>query len=172
MAKIINTERRDPKIVSGKQRPSRERAGVERTPTPPVETTVVQPLTIQSLAEKHDRIVGELIRQREVNETLMARIAQMDREISTITGEHVRMVTQNDAEHKFIVSKLQECMNAVPDIVNEQIGAIFTAIQQQDETSDNVPEERGEEEEEEEKEEPSENIDSFEEISESETESV
>lgn len=166
MAKIINTERRDPKVVSGKQRPSRERTGVERTPTPPVETTVVQPLTIQSLAERHDRIVGELIRQREVNETLMARIAQMDREISTITGEHVRMVTQNDAEHKFIVSKLQECMNVVPDIVNEQVGAIFTAIQQQDETSDNVPEERGEEEE------PSENIDSFEEISESETESV
>lgn len=171
MAKIINTERRDPKVVSGKQRPSRERAGVERTPTPPVETTVVQPLTIQSLAERHDRIVGELIRQREVNETLMARIAQMDREISTITGEHVRMVTQNDAEHKFIVSKLQECMNVVPDIVNEQIGAIFTAIQQ-DETSDNIPEEREEEEEEKEKEEPSENIDSFEEISESETESV
>ena len=170
MAKIINTERRDPKVVSGKQRPSRERTGVERTPTPPVETTVVQPLTIQSLAERHDRIVSELIRQREVNETLMARIAQMDREISTITGEHVRMVTQNDAEHKFIVSKLQECMNVVPDIVNEQIGAIFTAIQQQDETSDNVPEER--EEEEKEKEEPSENIDSFEEISESETESV
>ena len=166
MAKIINTERRDPKVVSGKQRPSRERTGVERTPTPPVETTVVQPLTIQSLAERHDRIVGELIRQREVNETLMARIAQMDREISTITGEHVRMVTQNDAEHKFIVSKLQECMNVVPDIVNEQVGAIFTAIQQQDETSDNVPEEREEEEE------PSENIDSFEEISESETESV
>jgi hypothetical protein len=97
----------------------------------------------------------------------MARIAQMDREISTITGEHVRMVTQNDAEHKFIVSKLQECMNVVPDIVNEQVGAIFTAIQQQDETSDNVPEEREEEEEE-----PSEDIDSFEEISESETESV
>lgn len=168
MAKIINTERRDPKVVSGKQRPSRERAGVERTPTPPVETTVVQPLTIQSLAERHDRIVSELIRQREVNETLMARIAQMDREISTITGEHVRMVTQNDAEHKFIVSKLQECMNVVPDIVNEQIGAIFTAIQQ-DETSDNVLEEG---EEEKEKEEPSENIDSFEEISESETESV
>src|SRR5690554_1829923 len=109
MAKIINTERRDPKVISGKQRPSRERTGVERTPTPPVETTVVQPLTIQSLAERHDRIVGELIRQREVNETLMARIAQMDREISTITDEHVRMVTQNDAEHKFIVSKLQEC---------------------------------------------------------------
>lgn len=169
MAKIINTERRDPKVVSGKQRPSRERAGVERTPTPPVETTVVQPLTIESLAERHDRIVSELIRQREVNETLMARIAQMDREISTITGEHVRMVTQNDAEHKFIVSKLQECMNVVPDIVNEQIGAIFTTIQQ-DETSDNVPEEG--EGEEKEKEEPSENIDSFEEISESETESV
>ena len=98
----------------------------------------------------------------------MARIAQMDREISTITGEHVRKVTQNKAEHKFIESKLQECMNVVPDIVNEQVGAIFTAIHQQDETSDNVPEEREEEEEEE----PSENIDSFEEISESETESV
>ena len=53
-------------------------------------------------------------------------------------------------------------------LLMNKLGAIFTAIQQQDETSDNVPEEGGRRRR---KEEPSENIDSFE-ISESETESV
>ncbi len=148
MGKIISNEQRSGKVISGKPK----RRVVETPPTtPPVAPQVeeenivnTQPLTIQSLVEGYEKIIEELMRQREVDNAIISRINQMDREISTITGDNVRLSSQNENEHKFIMVKLQECMVSIPDIVNEQLTAIFTEIQGQ--TDEEVEEDDDDEE--------------------------
>jgi hypothetical protein len=159
MGKIIKNEKREPKFIAGKPKSTNNGQVQERTPVQPLEDATPPSLTLQSLVNGYSRIIDELVKIREHNEVLTAQVARMNRDLSMVTGDVVRLTSVNNDEHKFLMVRFQEGMLAVPDIVNEQVTTIFDALQNQqqddtdiegeasfDEDSDNdndLPEESG-----------------------------